>query len=276
MARFDLSDGGHLYYEVHGAGEPIVILNGIMMNAVSWAEHVPMLAPRAQVVLVDFRDQGRSSRLEAPYDLETHARDLGELLDGLGLEGAHLLGLSYGGQVALRFVAGGGATKLRSLILANVVRRIGPHLRAIGRAWETAAALDDGERFFELAIPYIYSASFYERANDYLEDRLELFKRILDRPWFEAMIRLSRATEGYEVSDAELAAVDVPTLLIGADADIIAPVRDMDELYRLIPGAEMLVLRDAGHAAFLERKGELVTALLGFVAKHGAPAKREP
>ena len=74
-----------LYYEIHGQGPPLVLLNGIMMNTLSWAEHIEKLKDRFQLIVYDMRDQGRSSRLEEGYDNGVHAKDLKRLLDHLNL-----------------------------------------------------------------------------------------------------------------------------------------------------------------------------------------------
>lgn len=274
MPYADLNDGGRLYFEEHGQGEPLLFLNGIMMNTLSWAEYVPFFAARFRLILLDFRDQGRSSKLERPYDIETHAGDLLELLDGLGLARVHVMGLSYGGQVALR-LAVRHQDRLKSLVLANVAREISNHLRAIGQAWERAAELGDGERFFQLAIPFIYSAAFYERSWDSLRQRQELFKTLLTKEWFEALVRLNRSVAGYSVSREELLGILVPTLLIGADEDMIVPLRCMDEIHEALPDCEFVTLRRAGHGAFLERKKEFMTLVSGFVAKHGGGGEVE-
>jgi len=267
MPHVDLKDGGRLHYEEHGQGEPLLLLNGIMMNTLSWAEFVPFFAARFRLILLDFRDQGQSSRHDRPYDLESHAADLLALLDGLGLARAHVVGLSYGGQVALRFAVG-HRERLQSLVLANVACDISNHLRAIGQAWERAAELADGERFFQLAIPFIYSADFYERSWDALKQRQELFKTLLTKEWFEALVRLNRSVAGYSVSPEELRTITVPTLLIGAEDDMLVPLRRMDALHESLPDCEFVTLRRAGHGAFLERKKEFMTLVSGFVAKH--------
>jgi pimeloyl-ACP methyl ester carboxylesterase len=228
------------------------------------------------LILVDFRDQGRSSRLAEGYDLHRHARDLEALFDALALESVHLMGLSYGGEVALLFAQralsragrGQGPARLRSLILANVPLRTSPYLAAVGRAWEIAAQLHDGSRFFELAIPSVYSAHFYEREGAWLEAHRELFGRVLTPEWFDALVRLSRAARDWSISFEELSRITLPTLLIGADEDHIAPLRDQQVLREHLPDAELLVLHQAGHGAFLERVDAFTTAILGFVTKH--------
>jgi pimeloyl-ACP methyl ester carboxylesterase len=271
MAYLTTCDGARLYYEVHGEGEPLLLLNGIMMSTPSWAGFVPVLARRHRLILLDFRDQGRSSTMAGGYDLGVHVDDVRALLDALGVDRVHLLGLSYGGQVALRLALRSG-DRLRSLILANVPHAVSNHLRAIGRAWEEAAALHDGERFFTLGIPFVYSAAFYESSLDVLERRQQMFKELLTPEWFEGLVRLSRSAASFRVTPDELRSIATPTLLIGADEDLIAPVRAMEALQDAIPGCELVVIHRAGHGAFLERMNEFATLVIGFATKHGGPA----
>jgi pimeloyl-ACP methyl ester carboxylesterase len=244
-----------------------VLLAGIMMSTASWGQHVPVLARHVRPILLDFRDQGRSAKMNVPYRLDAHVPDVVGLLDHLKLEDAHLLGLSYGGQVAQR-VALAHPERVRSLILANTNHYITNHLAEIGKAWETAAALHDGERFFQLAVPFIYSAGFYKGHLDFLRQRQAMFRSLLTAEWFEGFIRLCRSTEGAALSEEDLGRIAVPTLLIGADEDMVTPMSLMEEMHRAIPGAEFISIPGAGHGAFLERAGEFLTSVLGFLLKH--------
>lgn len=267
MPLLDTPDGAHLYYEVHGEGEPVIFLSGIMMNTLSWAAYVPEISKHYQLILLDFRDQGQSSRMDGEYKLDIHIDDVLHLIDTLGLTKVHLLGLSYGGQVALK-LAPSHQDRLKSLMLLNVNNVLTNHLSEIGRAWETAAQLYDGEKFFQLAIPFIYSRAFYERSLDMLHERQEMFKTMLTREWFDAFIRLSHSVQGYYVSADELKKIETPTLLIGAEDDMITPVKLMGVLHENIKNAEFVVIPEAGHGAFLERASEFVTLVLGFLTKH--------
>ena len=268
MATFRSSDGLELYFEEHGKGEPAVLLSGIMMNATSWAQHIPVLEKHVRLVILDLRDQGRSEKAKSEYRLEAHVPDVIGLLDELGLESAHLIGLSYGGQVAQR-VAVAHPERVRTLVLANVNHYITNHLAEIGRAWEVAADLNDGERFFQLAVPFIYSRVFYERYLDVLRDRQAMFKSLLTKEWFEGFVRLCHSTEGFGVSLEELGRLTMPSLLIGAQDDVITPVRVMEEMHDAIPSSEFVILPNAGHGAFLESAGEFLTTVIGFLTKHG-------
>lgn len=272
MGTFRTHDGLNLYYEEHGRGEPVVLLGGIMMSTASWVQHAPILAEHVRLILLDLRDQGRSDRASSEYRLDAHVLDVLGLLDELELDSAHLVGLSYGGQVAQRFALE-HPDRLDTMVLANVNHYITNHLAEIGRAWEEAAALNDGEKFFQLAVPFIYSMDFYERYLAVLKDRQAMFKSMLTREWFEGFARLCRSTEGFRLSEEELRRLEMPILLIGADEDVITPVRVMETMYRTIPDCEFVTIPHAGHGAFLERAGEFLSIVIGFLAKHNAGSR---
>jgi pimeloyl-ACP methyl ester carboxylesterase len=72
------------------------------------------------------------------------------------------------------------------------------------------------------------------------------------------------------VSPEQLRTIRVPTLLIGADHDILTPIRRMETLHENIEGSEFVVIHDAGHGAFLEKMREFLTVVIGFATKHSA------
>jgi 3-oxoadipate enol-lactonase len=267
MAYLNLNDGVKIYYEIHGAGEPLLFLHGIMMNTMSWLGFIPELSGRFKLILVDFRDQGQSSRMQEQYSQDVHVGDVVRLLDELNLPQVHMMGLSYGGQVALRFALR-YQERMRSLSLFNTPNLVTHHLLEIGKAWEAAAELDDGAKFFQLAVPFIYSEPFYETHLDFLMERQKMFKSLLTREWFEGFIRLSRSVKDYFISPEELKTIGVPTLLVGADLDIVVSKPSMKAIHENIPNCEYIMIPNAGHGAFLERMNEFLTILIGFVTKH--------
>ena len=267
MPFLTLKDGAKIYYEVHGEGEPVIFLHGIMMSTLSWVAFIPELSKRFKLILVDFRDQGQSSRMKGEYSQDIHVGDIVNLLDELNLSRVHMMGLSYGGQVALRFALQ-HQKRIKSFCLFNTPNLVSNHLREIGKAWETAAELNDGARFFQLAIPFIYSEPFYEKNLAFLMERQKMFKSLLTQEWFEGFIRLSRSVKDYSVSREKLKTIQVPTLLVGADLDVVISPRSMKDIHENIPNCEFIMIPNAGHGAFLERMNEFLTILIGFVTKH--------
>lgn len=259
-------NGVEIYYEFDGTGEEtIVFLNGIMMSTLSWADFIEVYTRNGYRMLrVDFRDQGQSDKCQQEYDIHQHVEDLKGLFDHLSLNRVHMVGISYGGQVALLFALKYGA-RLKSLILANTTARLTNHLKAIGQAWDEAARLGDGEKFFKLAMPFIYSDSFYETHHDWLKQREKHFSRLLTREWFEAYLRLSSSHGEYDILD-RVGGIQVPTLVIGADKDIVTPLEEVRKIHKAIQDSLFLVLPEAGHASCYEKKGEFNAAILVFLA----------
>lgn len=259
-----LQDPG-IYYEVHGKGTPLVLLNGIMMNTLSWVEHVGRLQDDYQLIVYDMRDQGQSGRLEPGYHISIHAEDLKRLLDHLNIKKANICGLSYGGQVALIFSLK-YPDLVEKLVLANTSAHLDRYLLSMGQMWKRAARLYDGEAFFDLALIPIYSRSFYNNHYDWLAQRRQLFKDFLTREWFDGFIRLASSNEMYDVR-GDISKIKNQTLLIASQEDIITPYAQMLEMSRAIVNSQIVCIPDAGHAAFLEKIDTFCTLLKGFVSK---------
>src|SRR4051795_6879496 len=98
------ANGQQLYYEIHGDGPPLVLVMGIGYDSSLWTlAQVPALSARFQVILMDNRDAGRSSAACGPYTIADMADDLVGLLDTLGIQRTHVLGLSMGAMIAQEF-----------------------------------------------------------------------------------------------------------------------------------------------------------------------------
>ncbi len=268
MSFIKTRDNRDIYYEVHGNCEnpPLMILNGIMMSTASWAGFIGDFTKHFRLILMDFRDQGRSSRESAQYPIEIHVPDILSLLDELSIDKINLVGLSYGGQVA-QLLALESPGRLKTMILANTPARISPFLAELGEAWKEAAKLEDGERFFSLAIPFIYSDIFYNNNLQWLKARQKVFKDLLDVAWFQGFIRLASSNPDFNVLD-RVDGITCPTLLLCADRDIITPLEEMEPIHERIKGSELLVIHNAGHGAFLEKTAEFITAVTGFILKN--------
>ena len=113
------TNGQDLYYEIHGDGPPLVLVMGIGYDSSLWTlQQVPELSTRFQVVLLDNRDAGRSSRADHPYTIADMADDVAGLLDALEIHRTHLLGLSMGSMIGIEFALR-HADRLDRLVLAG-------------------------------------------------------------------------------------------------------------------------------------------------------------
>jgi pimeloyl-ACP methyl ester carboxylesterase len=173
MSKFNFKNH-EVYYDVQGEGEPLVILNGIMMSTKSWEYLVPPVSKVTKLIRVDFFDQGQSDDyLDEPYTQDLQAELVLALLDHLNIEKTYIMGLSYGGEVAIKFALR-HQERLLGLILSNTTSKTNEWLRDIGRGWNGIGEKLDGEAYYNIAIPVIYSPGFYQKNNDWMENRRKL------------------------------------------------------------------------------------------------------
>ncbi len=260
-----------IYYESHGEGETLVILNGIMMSTGSWSAFVDVLSKNNRLILVDFIDQGQSDRADDQYTQDFHVECLIELFNKLNLGQVHLLGISYGGEVAQRFALK-HQDRLLSLILSNTTSYTNMMLKDIGESWIYAAKTYDGRVFFKSTMPFIYSADFYEENIDWLMEREKAFSISLKPNWYEGFIRLVRSAEDLNIRD-EIHKIEVPTLIIGAEHDATTPLKYQEEIQRRIPNSKLVVVKGSGHALMYEKPQEFITLVLGFVKSYNSQIK---
>ncbi len=207
-------NGVELYYELHGSVEsPVLVLNnGIIMNAASsWVFQTKTLAQYYRLLQYDCRGQGQSEHPQDAYSMDQHADDLAALLAELGIDSAHISGISYGGEVAQAFVLK-YPERVRSLILADTVSEVGSALRIIVQSWLDAARDGNAEAFFNVTVPWNFSAQFIAANPGLLKDARGRYD-FLDYP---AVVRLCECFLNVDFT-ARLSEIKIPTcILVGA------------------------------------------------------------
>lgn len=261
MAEFLFRDK-HIYYEVYGEGTPILILNGIMMSCASWTEFIEPFSANNQLILMDMLDQGKSDKMEETFSQKLQVEVVKSLLEHLSLEKVNLLGISYGGEVALQF-----AVKypdcLNRLVLFNTTACTGPWLGDIGDGWNCAAK--DPMAYYLSTIPVIYSPVFYRVHNEWMQSRKEILKTVFsDKAFIESMIRLTNSAADYNVLD-ELHKINVQTLVVSCSEDYLTPMEEQRRIAERIPNCEYMIIPDCGHASMYEKPMLFSAVALGFV-----------
>jgi pimeloyl-ACP methyl ester carboxylesterase len=263
MAEFDFQKKT-VYYESYGSGEPILLLNGIMMSTKSWLPFVKNFSQNNRLILVDFFDQGQSSRMTEAYDHGIQIALVRALLDHLGLKTVNICGISYGAEVGLGFAVK-HPERVRRLALFNGAARTAPLLADIGHAWNEAAKLEGGLGYYLATIPVIYSDTYYERQKEWMSKRQEALVPYFGKPEVkEPLIRLTNSSENFDVVE-ELSRLDMPVLVVSADKDYLIPLREQETMLRGIKDAHHVVLTDCGHASMYEKPLLFCALTLGFI-----------
>ncbi len=261
MATF-LFEDMEMYYEDHGSGEPLLVLNGIFMSCASWEKFVPSFSKKCRLLLLDFVDQGRSAKSASEYTQELQVRVVDAFLDHMGLTQCSIVGISYGGEVALAY-ASAHPERVKKLILSNTGPNTSDWLRDIGHSWEYACQSRDGRQFFKTCIPIVYSPQFYVKNYAWASAREALFQKIFTPEIYDAFGRLIRSAEQYDVRE-RLGNITAHTLVISAEHDYVTPLYQQKELVSGIPNAAHAMIMDAGHAVMYEKPAEFISLVLGF------------
>ena len=263
MSYFEFQ-GKDIYYEVHGEGKPLLLLNGIMMSTASWQAFIPSFSAQNQLVMVDFLDQGRSGKMDGPFTQALQVELVCALLDHLHLSKVSILGISYGSEVAIQFAVK-YPQRLERLELFNATARTGPWLGDIGDGWNLAAA-NCGEAYYLASIPVIYSPQFYVEHNDWMKRRREKLTPVFGNPaFYQSMVRLTNSARAYSVPVEDLEKINVPTLVVSSEQDYLVPVEEQRFLVEHIPNSHHVVIPRCGHASMYERPVIFAALALGFV-----------
>lgn len=261
------ANGQDLFYELHGDGPPLVMLMGIGYDSSLWALHqVPGLSHRFEVVLLDNRDAGRSSRADRPYTMADMADDVAGLLDALAIQRAHLLGLSMGSMIGMEFALR-HADRLDRLVLAGP--GAAPARSAVDpiATWSWVKTHDaTGEVFGGQQLTWLFSPAFL-RDQDAVRNTVALLASNPNPVEPEAYGRQARAYLQFDVLD-RLADILAPTLVLVGEQDLLTPPWVAGEVADAIPGARFETILGAGssHVVPLERPEDFNRLVLDFLS----------
>lgn len=252
-----------LYYEVHGQGEPLIMICGLGMDLTGYMLQVPVFSKHFQVIVFDNRDVGRSSEATESYSIHDMADDTAGLLDALGLESAHVLGGSMGGAIAQE-LALHYPKKVRRMVLCATVGKSTTVLTLLLEVLKFIKQHDhDNAVFPRMALLTGMTTNFLSNT-EAVEQMLDLFQNPPFSQSFEAFARQADAIRSFDALD-RLGAVRAPTLVLAADQDILTPVSAAREIEAAIPGAQLQILEGGGHAFIWEISEKAHQAVIEFL-----------
>ena len=236
-----------LHYENHGDpdGEPLLLSAGLGGSGSYWAPNLAALGERYRVILYDHRGTGRSDRaLPDPVTVETMADDMIALMDGLGIDNAHVMGHAAGGIAGLS-LALRAPYRLRKLIIVNGWAKADPQFL---RCFETRLALlrNSGPLAYIHAQPiFLYPAEWISENSVRLD--AEEAGHLDHFPGIEAMEKRIAALSSFDIED-RLGDIAVPTLAIAAMDDMLVPWTCSVRLSEGIAGATLVTMPWGAHS----------------------------
>jgi len=266
--------GAALHYATSGAGEPILLIPGLGLDHSYYRFGMPLLARHLQVLAVDPRGIGRSTKSPPPYTVEAWADDFAVMIDKLGFGPIHVLGSSLGGSMALA-LAQRHPGKLKSLMVvggfSELDRATELNFRLRLRLIEKLGMSDEVADYmglWTLTRKFINSDAGYAtmRAN---QDNIRANSAESYSAFVEALLKWGRCQPGQE-REAKfttlLESIALPTLVVTSDNDHLIPKELSDLIAARIAGAKLVVMPGAGHIPFMEQPTEVVRIVLDFIA----------
>jgi 3-oxoadipate enol-lactonase len=262
------ANGQELFYEVHGAGPPLVLVMGIGYDSSLWTlQQVPALSTRFTLVLLDNRDAGRSSRADHPYSIADMADDVAGLLDALEVRRTHLLGLSMGSMIGMEFALR-HPDRLDRLVLAGPAAAPARSVIDPISIWNWVKANDpSGEVFGGQQFTWLFSSAFL-RNQQAVQETAALLASNPKPVGPEAYERQARAYLQFDASD-RLGRIKAPTMVIVGEQDLLTPPWVAREVADGIPGArfELVTGDGSSHVLPLERPDDFNQLVMQFLAE---------
>jgi 3-oxoadipate enol-lactonase len=250
----------NLHVEEHGAGDTLLLHQGLGQGSWAWRYQVPAFAERFRTIVFDTRGTGRSPVPSEPYGIEDLAADAAEILDG---RAAHVIGFSMGGYVALT-LALARPELVRSLVLAGTgaggPARV-PRPVHVREAFEAALGLSPEEQR-RATLPYTFSPGWTEANPERFE---EILAAALEQPTSNETIE-AHVAACYRFYDQalEVERIDVPALVVHGAEDVIVPTGNGRVLARRLPNTRYVELEGRGHNLMLEDPQTFNALVLDF------------
>ena len=260
LARIGNAD---IYYELIGRGAPLVMIRGLGSNADHWYEQIPALVENYQLLIFDNRGVARSTDPGGAFTIADMAADTVALMDAVGIQRAHIMGLSMGGMIAQE-IALNAAEKVNSLILAAT--HCGGD-NQVGPSAEVAKLLSDmvyvgTDEAKMAAAACLFAKQTLETSSDIIHRYVEVSlqfpasTQIVQKQW--------EAVMGHDAW-SRLPNITAPTLALTGSEDVLIPPENTTILAERIPNARSVVIDGGGHQVFVEKPEHCNQAIMKFL-----------
>ncbi len=256
------SNGIQIYYEIHGNGDPLILISGLGGDRTFWQDSLKYFSAHYQVIIFDTRGIGRTEAPGQAYSMDMFADDLNGLMEGLNIPQSHILGFSMGGNIALQFAVN-YPDKVRKLIIAASCATLNTQIRLY-----VDAVLDVYEKgittkqMFDLIAPWLFSNNFLSNPEN------EIFLRFDENDPEQQPLYAWRnqyfAQRSFNIIP-ELEKITAKPLIITGEHDVFAQLADAKIIADGIPGSTLQVIPNVGHLFNYESPETFHTIVLDYL-----------
>jgi len=255
------SDDAEIAYEIRGTGPPVVLLHPFPAHHELWSPIVPALSSRYRLILPDLRGHGDSEIGQGPAGMEKHAGDLVRLLDAAAVGKAAFVGVSIGGYILFEFWRR-FRERVSALVLCDTRPQTDTAEAKANRLKVAADVLEQGtEPFIESMIPKLMGRTTVATRPDLVEGARRMMLKM--SPQDINLVQRGMAERPDSVGD--LKTINVPTLILIGDEDVLSTTADGELMRQHIPGSELKIIQKGGHYSPWEQPEAVEVALRQFL-----------
>jgi pimeloyl-ACP methyl ester carboxylesterase len=254
-------------YDQQGTGEPLILIPYLAADHACYAFQVADYAKRFTCVSLDIRGTGETDKPEGDYSTEVFADDVAAFMQALGIEKAHISGISLGAATGM-WLAAKYPHKVKSLSLHSGWTKTDPFLKIVVEGWQvTAKALGSVPEMVILSIfPWCFTPELYAAKPDYIQSLADFVRGRPAQP-LAAFIQQSNAVIAHDV-EAQLGRITSPTQITFGRHDLVTSTRFADPMKNNIRGSELLIFEGCAHAPIYEQVEEFNHKTLAFLQRH--------
>jgi len=265
------SNGIELYYEVHGSGQPLLLIAGLGYGAWFWQKLVQELKNDFQVIVFDNRGAGQSDQPPGPYTVPMLAEDTAGLLDALKLEGTAVMGHSLGGFIAQELIVS-RPELVGKLILASTNHGGMQVVPIMPEALEVMTNREgDPVELVKRGIEIACAPGFGESNPEIVKELIDYrFTNPVPPPQYQAQVAAGAGTAAYTPDQVEqrMGAIQVPTLILFGEHDQVVPPGNAALMAEKISDSQVEILPDTGHMFPIEDPPAAAEVIRMFLMKN--------
>ncbi len=254
-------------YEQQGAGEPLLLIPFLTADHACYAFQLAEYAKHFTCISVDPRGAGETDKPEGVYSTELFADDVSAFMQAVGVDRAHISGLSLGAATGM-WLAAKYPHKVKSLSIHSGWTKTDPFLKTVVEGWQLMArSMESVTEMVILGIfPWCYTPELYATKPEYIESLAEFVRGRPAQP-VDAFIRQSNAVIAHDV-ESRLGKIECPTQITFGKYDMITSTRFADRMQASIHGAELIVFEGCAHAPIFEKVDEFNQKTLEFLRRN--------
>jgi pimeloyl-ACP methyl ester carboxylesterase len=268
MPQVDV-DGLSINYDVQGEGEPLLLIPYLSADHACYAFQLPAYTEHFSCIALDLPGSGESASPPGPYSTEGYADQVAGFLGALGIESAHVAGVSLGAAIGMHLAAR-HAARVRSLSLHSSWPASDDYLRTIVELWRTLARVEASvaEVVIGAIFPWCFTPEMYVERPDAIQGLVD-FVRSRPAQTVQGFLSQSDAVLAHDAS-AALAQIEAPTLITFGGRDLICSTRFAEPLTSGIADTELVVFDHLSHAGLHEDPETFNRATLDFLLRRAA------